>query len=103
MIERPPKIDTKLFNKILLGKSSTEAELVVEKINEEYDYWDKVKYKPLPEGYTPTMLWTHVKAHRLKRRIIAKAVRYFANVLLNIFTPFTVFELFYAIIHSFYE
>lgn len=71
MIERPPKIDTKLFNKILLGKSSTEAELVVEKINEEYDYWDKVKYKPLPEGYTPTMLWTHVKAHRLKRRIIA--------------------------------
>ena len=69
MIELPPKLDNKTLNKVLIGKSDIDANLIVDKINEDYDYWDKVKYKPLPNGYNPTMLWSHVKASRYKGRI----------------------------------
>lgn len=69
MIEFPPKIEVKTFTKVLIGKSSAAADFVVEKINEEYEYWDKVKYKPLPDGYDSIMLWSHVKASRYKGRI----------------------------------
>ncbi|MBQ4549289.1 MAG: Fic family protein [Bacteroidales bacterium] len=69
MIEFPPKIDRNVLTKVLVGKSNADADLIVEKINEEYYYWDKVKYRPLPEGYTPVMLWSHVKASRYKGRI----------------------------------
>lgn len=65
MIELPPKIDRKtLVNALLKGIDAKIAPLV-DKINADYDYWDKVKYKPLPEGYTPQTLWTCVKAMRL--------------------------------------
>ncbi|MBQ1191148.1 MAG: Fic family protein [Bacteroidales bacterium] len=69
MIELPPKLDNKTLNKVFIGKSDIDANLIVDKINEDYDYWDKVKYKPLPNGYNPTMLWSHVKASRYKGRI----------------------------------
>ena len=69
MIELPPKLDNKTLNKVLIGKSDIDANLIVDKINEDYDYWDKVKYKPLPNGYNSTMLWSHVKASRYKGRI----------------------------------
>ena len=39
---------------------------IVDEINANYEYWDKVKYKSLPEGYTPQMLWTFVKATRMR-------------------------------------
>lgn len=42
---------------------------VVDKVNADYEYWDKIKYKKLPEGVTPQMLWTNVKASRLKSMI----------------------------------
>ena len=42
---------------------------IINKINTDYEYWDKVKYKPLPKGYTPEMLWTFVKASRLRGMI----------------------------------
>ena len=66
MIELPPKIDKKtLFNAFLKG-SDPEIASLVDKINANYEYWDKVKYKSLPKGYTPQMLWTHVKSSRLR-------------------------------------
>ena len=69
MIELPPKIDRKALVNTLLKKSSAEIDAIVDKINADYEYWDKVKYKKLPEGYTPQMLWTYVKASRLKGMI----------------------------------
>ncbi len=70
MIELPPKIDRKAFSDALFGKTNEEINLLVDKINEEYDYWDKVKYKPLPKGCTPQMLWSYVKASRSKSMIM---------------------------------
>ena len=69
MIERPPKIDDRDLLGALFEKHSPEIENLIDKINADYLYWDKVKYKPLPEGYTPQMLWTYVKASRVRRVI----------------------------------
>ena len=70
MIESPPKINRRLIvNAILDGCDAAIAPLVG-KINENYEYWDKVKYKPLPSGYTPEMLWAQVKASRLSGAFI---------------------------------
>lgn len=70
-MELPPKIEKKAFSDALFGKTSEEINFLVDQINEEYDYWDKVKYKkPLPEGVTPEMLWSYVKASRLKQSVM---------------------------------
>lgn len=66
MIELPPKIDKKTLVNAVLKGSDAEITPIVNKVNADYEYWDKVKYKPLPKGYTPQMLWTHVKASRLR-------------------------------------
>ena len=66
MIELPPKIDKKTLINALLKGNDAKIAPIVDKVNADYEYWDKVKYKSLPEGYTPQMLWTHVKASRLR-------------------------------------
>ena len=70
MIELPPKIDKKLLVNVLLKGSDAEIIPIIDKVNADYEYWDKVKYKPLPEGYTTQMLWTHVKASRLRGKMV---------------------------------
>lgn len=71
MMELPPKIEKRAFSDALFGKTSEEINFLVDQINEEYDYWDKVKYKkPLPDGVTPEMLWSYVKASRLKQSVM---------------------------------
>ena len=69
MIEQPPKIDKKVFVNALLKGIDPNIISVVDKVNADYEYWDKVKYKKLPEGFTPQMLWATVKASRLKGTI----------------------------------
>ena len=69
MIELPPKIDEKALVNALLKGIVPNIMPVVDKVNADYEYWDKIKYKKLPEGVTPQMLWTHVKASRLKSMI----------------------------------
>ncbi len=66
MIELPPKIDRMTLINVLLKKNNHEIEQLVDRINSDYEYWDKVKYKPLPEGCTSQMLWAQVKASRIK-------------------------------------
>ena len=66
MIEQPPKIEKKTLVNALLKGIAPDIVSIVDKVNDEYEYWDKVKYKKLPEGYTPQVLWTNVKASRLK-------------------------------------
>ena len=69
MIELPPKIDEKVLFDALIKGIAPEIEPLIDKINADYEYWDKVKYKPLPGGYTPQLLWTNVKASRMRGRI----------------------------------
>lgn len=69
MIELPPKIDEKALVNALLKGIVPNIMPVVDKVNADYEYWDKIKYKKLPEGVTPQMLWTNVKASRLKSMI----------------------------------
>ena len=69
MIELPPKIDRKTLVNALLKGIDSNIMPVVDKVNANYEYWDKAKYKKLPEGFTPQMLWTNVKASRLRSTI----------------------------------
>lgn len=69
MIEQPPKIDKKTLVNALLKGIDPNIMPVVDKANDDYEYWDKVKYKKLPEGFTPQMLWANVKASRLRSMI----------------------------------
>ena len=70
MIEQPPKIDKKKLVNALLKGVDPNIMPIVDKVNADYEYWDKVKYKKLPEGFTPQMLWTHIKALRLRSMIL---------------------------------
>ncbi|MBP5458267.1 MAG: Fic family protein [Paludibacteraceae bacterium] len=69
MIELPPKIDKKTLVNIMIKGVDSSIMPIVDKVNIDYEYWDKVKYKKLPEGFTPQMLWANVKAERLKSMI----------------------------------
>ena len=69
MTELPPKIDRKTLVNALLKGIDSNIMPVVDKVNADYEYWDKAKYKKLPEGFTPQMLWTNVKASRLRSTI----------------------------------
>ena len=69
MIELPPKIDKKTLVNALLKGIAPDITSIVDKVNADYEYWDEVKYKKLPEGFTPQMLWTYVKASRLRSTI----------------------------------
>ena len=70
MIEQPPKIDKKTLVNALVKGIDSNIMPIVDKVNADYEYWDKVKYKKLPEGFTPQMLWTNVKASRLRNMIL---------------------------------
>ena len=69
MIENPPQLTDKELVRALYEQSNNPNEellLVVDKINADYEYWDSVKYKKLPEGcVSHHKLWAHVKVSRL--------------------------------------
>lgn len=66
-METPPKIEKEKLLKALFEKPNAAIVPLVNKINETYDYWDKVKYKANPKlGITAEDLWLHVKADRLR-------------------------------------
>ena len=58
------------FDEILKLLIDEETKSIVAKINSEYLYYDKVKYKGHPQGVTPQMLWAVVKHSRLGRTYI---------------------------------
>ncbi len=68
-MEKPPKIDhQEIFDSLIISPNEDVAALV-DKINEGYEYWDAVKYKKCPKGYSPQMLWNYVKISRMKNKI----------------------------------
>jgi len=68
MIEKSPLIQEDDLAKALLKSPSGKLASLIDKINENYEYWDTVKYKKAP-GYTSFDVWTYVKASRLKMQI----------------------------------
>lgn len=71
-MENAPKLNDKIMRKALFEKTEANIDALVNKINETYDYWDKVKYKAgqVP-GVSAEDLWTYVKINRMKNAIPA--------------------------------
>ena len=44
---------------------------IVEGINDNYEYWNTVKYKQVPAPYSPKQLWAYVVLERLKHQTTA--------------------------------
>lgn len=68
MIELPPSISIQELAQALKRSSNTDKALsrFVDKINDDYEYWDSVKYRNLPEGCASHReLWSFVKAKRI--------------------------------------
>lgn len=71
MIEHAPKIDRKTLNEAFMGIKNPDIEALVDKINDTYEYWDKVKYKNTTSlGISTQTLWSYVKASRIKSWMI---------------------------------
>lgn len=69
MIENPPYIAPEDMFDSLVSPPDEEISVLVEKINDEYEHWDTVKYKKVPKRCTAKKLWTYVKAARMKSTI----------------------------------
>lgn len=73
MIEQPPLFSQQELAKVLFDKSQKNNEplkALIDKINEEYEYWDSVKYKIIPDGCSSAQeLWARVKASRITTTI----------------------------------
>lgn len=71
MIEHAPKIDRKVLNEAFMGIKNPDIEALVDKINDTYEYWDKVKYKDTSSlGISAQNLWSYVKVSRIKSWMI---------------------------------
>ena len=68
-IENPPKVEMHELLESLATPLNEDIASVVDRINEEYEYWDTIKYKRCPKGCSAKNLWTHVKASRTKSAI----------------------------------
>lgn len=67
MIEQAPAIEKKVIVDTLRGVENHEIELLVDKINDTYEYWDKVKYKDTSAlGISAQTLWSYVKVSRMR-------------------------------------
>lgn len=73
MIERPPIITDQDLAVVMLDKSKRPDEklsALIDRINDDYEYWDTVKYKKLPESCSSAKdLWLRVKASRISATV----------------------------------
>lgn len=81
MIELPPKIESKDYMLALMSPPLEDVKALVDKINDEYEYWDTVKYKKCPDGVDARQLWTYVKASR-RRNFLTVWKKY--SIVLNV-------------------
>ena len=68
-IELSPQASIEDRLRALFKMQDKDITALIEQINEEYEYWDMVKYKPLPKGCTPQKLWLCTKASRLRNKL----------------------------------
>lgn len=57
--------NTDVFTKAMESRDNEELKALVNKINDGYLYWDKIKYKKTPDGISPEVLWAAVKLSRV--------------------------------------
>ena len=73
MIERPPIITDQDLAIVMLDKSKRPDEklsALIDRINDDYEYWDTVKYKNLPGSCSSAKdLWLRVKASRISATV----------------------------------
>ena len=72
MIEKPPKYQIDELGKLMIDNPNDEALIsLINKINAKYEYWDTVKYKPLPTGCSSSReLWLRIKASRVLTTVL---------------------------------
>lgn len=81
-IEKPPHITSRLIEEASRLLSNNDFPVVLANINEEYLYWDKIKYKTYPGIKDPALLWAAVKlSRRLQYRSVTLAGNQFFFVL----------------------
>lgn len=68
-MEKPPKIDSHLLRQAARLSTRPEVQALVRKYNDDYLYWSDIKYKPCPEGLTPTQMWAATKISRMLQQI----------------------------------
>lgn len=68
-IEIPPQIELENLLECMMTPPQESVSSLILSINDEYEYWDTIKYKKCPEGYSPTNLWTYVKASRMATQL----------------------------------
>lgn len=69
MIERPPRLDSKLIQKATKLSARTDVTSLIRNINDDYQYWTDVKYKPHPSDLSAEHLWAAAKLNRLMQQI----------------------------------
>ena len=73
MIERPPIITDQDLATVMLDKSKRPDEklrALIDRINDDYEYWDTVKYKKVPEGCASAReLWLRVRVSRISATV----------------------------------
>ena len=68
MLENAPQLSQNDLSRLILNKEykeNSDMNILIDKINEGYGYWDTVKYKKCPSGYSSEELWKRVKASRI--------------------------------------
>lgn len=65
-IEKAPFVSKEELVSAMLMAPDAELSALVDRINDNFEYWDTIKYKRCPKGCAPQQLWTYVKAVRLK-------------------------------------
>lgn len=68
-IETPPQIDPQEMLNFIVTPPQEDVAVLIDKLNEEYEYWDTIKYKKCPKGCSSKKLWTYVKVSRMKNMI----------------------------------
>ena len=69
MIEQPPKLDTKLIQKVTKLSVRTDVTPLIRNINDDYLYWTEVKYKSHPADLSSEHIWAAAKLNRLMQQI----------------------------------
>lgn len=70
-MEQTPNITSEQLFEALQNPLPETLKTLVEKVNDNYAYWNTVKYKQVPAPYTPEQLWTYVVLERLKHQTMA--------------------------------
>ncbi len=71
MIEQAPSLKTTDLSKAIveIQRNSQDVRTLINKLNDDYAYWDTIKYKPIPQEYTAKDIWYMIVAFRLMNKI----------------------------------